>query len=265
MKSHDHTAPALARGAFVFAGAAALLTGATPAPPALHVVIEVRRQSQDLLAAMLIGLYVDNRGAAPVTYMFSQADIFNVVAIFKGAPLWDARYGQSAVPVVRKVAFDRGKTLQQSYTWDGTATDRRSLPAGNITIRATLLTPSPQVATIVIPFAKPITIAQLEKVKFQTEATVEGEVSIRKGIPVLTDATGSIVLSRRLAPSAVGKYVARGFVNYTPEGLMLNVSRSAPAFENLAPIASPPPPPSPPPSPTPFVPGGAPKPTPSPA
>ena len=247
----------LARGAFVLSGAAALFIGATPATPPLHVVIEVRRRSQDLLGAMLIGLYIENRGPVPVTYTFSQADIFDVVALLQGKRVWDARYGQAAAPVVRKVAFDRGKTLMQSYTWDGTAIDKRSLPAGNVTIRATLLTPLPQVATIVLPFAMPISVAQLGKVKFQTEATVEGEVGIRKGIPVLTDPTGSIILSRRVAPNAIGKYVVRGFVNYTPDGIQLNIARAAPAFENLSPVATPPPTPSPPPSPTPFVPGGA--------
>jgi len=224
--------------------AATALLGAANAP-ALRVAADVRRSSDDLLAPITIMLSVENTSSAQQPGVFETADVFDVVALVNKAKVWDARYGQQPINVVRRIMFDRGRTLVQSDIWDGTTNDKRALPPGTSLLRVTLLTPGGQSVSVPIAFATPYPIAKLDQVRFNQEVTIQGKAEIRNGFPTLTDDGGSVTLSRRLIPNASGSFVVRGIVTHVPDGLVLTVERAVAAFDNLQPVATPSPTPQP--------------------
>lgn len=217
--------------------AAALTIAASPPPP-LRVALDVKRPVTDLLAPITISVSVENRSGAVQPAAFTTADLFDLTAHVNNVKVWDARYGQQPLNIVRKVIFDRGRTLVQSNTWDGTTNDKHSLPPGNALLRVTLLTEGHPSAAVPIVFATPLPIAHLDKVKFANEVTIAGDLDNSAGAPAIVDASGSVKLSRRVAQNATGAYVVRGFVNRADGALVFNVTRYAPAFENAAPLAT---------------------------
>jgi hypothetical protein len=85
-----------------------------------------------------------------------------------------------------------------------------------------------------LDLAAPVPIAAARTTTSHAAITIAGTPGIANGAPQLTDASGTIRLSRALGRRPAGDYVVRGTVTAIAGEPTVAVSRFAPAFDNTA-------------------------------
>jgi hypothetical protein len=217
----------------------AVVAAATTAPSAkAHeqpIVAEVtlERDADGLLAPFTVAITVNNTTGGVVRLIFPTADLFRIDVLRDDLPVWSSLYGHKPIPVNRQIDVPPGRLKLASMTIDGTTDDRRAYAPGRYIVRVAMLgTTFGMIVDKQIDFSPPTPIADLTKLKGGTVVSIAGEQTVLGGIPQLTDASGTIRMSRSLGIRPTGVYVVRGFLDATGDDRIFDVGRFAPAYDN---------------------------------
>jgi hypothetical protein len=199
---------------------AAMLVGVTPSPPApIGLTVQTHRESLDLLDGVFIEVVAHNPSSAIRTVEFAQPTEYEIDVSRNGERLWSSLPaspppGQTYVPHTR--AFNAGATPVVIYDWNEVTSDRWSPLPGTYKVRATLLTSGRPSATIDVVFAPPLPTTALLKLKPNEAVTMAGRLDATRKI--LTDSTGSVVLTRGIPAPPDLPIVVRGYATDHPDG-----------------------------------------------
>lgn len=203
----------------------------------LTVRAEVNRASFDLLDAVNVTISVQNHTKALVTTTYADSDTYDIRLLTPGRKvMWAWSDAHKATPVRRTLSFAPGRNVLVIHVWDGTLGDGRAIAPGDYTLHANLSDERYR-PTVEIPirFEAPVPVEAARKVPLNSEVTVSGTVRYTQTGAELADASGAIVLSRRIAmPAPQGTYVVRGFVTKSNDQTILTVERFARTYENVA-------------------------------
>ncbi|HTA39686.1 MAG TPA: hypothetical protein VK760_11440 [Candidatus Acidoferrales bacterium] len=197
---------------------AAVLAGATPAPPSpVGLSVQTHRDSFDLLDGIFIELVAHNPGKAIRTVEFAQPTEYEIDVVRNGVQLWSSLPpspppGQTYVAHAR--AFNAGATPVVIYDWNEVTAEHWSPLPGKYTIRAALLTAAHPSATTEITFVPPLPTTALSKLKPNEAVTMAGRLDATRKI--LTDSNGSVVLTRGIPAPPDTPIVVRGFATDHP-------------------------------------------------
>jgi hypothetical protein len=199
---------------------AAVLAGATPGPPSpIGLTVQTHRESLDLLDGVFIEVVAHNPASAIRTIQFAQPTEYEIDVSGNGRQLWSSLPaspppGQTYVAHSR--AFNTGATPVVIYDWNEVTADHWSPLPGKYKVRATLLTDARPSATIDIVFAPPLPTTALPKLKPNEAVTMAGRLDATRKI--LTDSSGSVVLSRGIPAPPDVPIVVRGYASDHPDG-----------------------------------------------
>ena len=199
---------------------AAVLAAATPAPPSqIGLSVQTHRESFDLLDGIFIEVVAHNPSKAIRTVEFAQPLEYEIDVSRDGTPLWSSLPaspppGQTYVPHTR--AFNAGATPVVIYDWNELTPQRWSPLPGKYNVRVTLLSAARPSATTHITFAPPLPTTALSKLKADESVTMAGRLDPTRKI--LTDSSGSIVLSRGIPAPPDVPIVVRGYATDHPDG-----------------------------------------------
>ena len=215
--------------AFCIAAACTLLASA---PPPLHLSIQVKRATLDLLDDTSFVIIVDNAGTHPLALRFASPNEYTIALLADGKTVWQsipAYNGITTIPGHQKTLFPGAHPLV-TYDWNGILGNGLAPHAGTYTLRATLLTEqNQQSVTVPIRLSLPLPISALERVHDGTPVTISGVLS--PDSQMLTDPTGHVLLFRKLFSGVhPGEIViARGYMQRPRGGTeSFLVSRFAP-------------------------------------
>jgi hypothetical protein len=232
---------------------ASLVAAASPSPAPLGVTVQVQRTSFDLLDSLDIEVVVHNPGSQTQSAVFAAPAEYAIEALRDGKVVWSSA---PAVPAPGATyaphhhAFAPGPTTLVIYDWNEVTPQGRSPLPGEYTIRARLLDARHAAATMRVSFIPPLPTTVLSKLKPNEEVTIAGQLDATRA--TLTDANGSLRLSRRLLAATAGEpIVIRGYATDAAGGTRtFTVERWAPLGTTPPPAPSPTPAPSPSPSPS---------------
>jgi hypothetical protein len=229
---------------------ATAVAAATPSPAPVGVTVQVQRTSFDLLDSLDIEVVVHNPGAQTQSAIFAAPAEYAIEALRDGKVVWSsapAVPAPGATYAPHRHAFAPGPTTLVIYDWNEVTPQGRSPLPGEYTIRARLLDTSRAAATMRVTFIAPLPTTALTKLKPNEEVTMAGQLDPLRA--TLTDANGSVRLSRRLLAAPAGQpVVIRGYATDTA-----GATRTF-TVERWAPLGlTPPPPPSPMPAPSPSA------------
>jgi hypothetical protein len=199
---------------------AAVLAGATPAPPSpIGLTLQAHRESLDLLDGVFIELIAHNPSQAIRTVQFPAPTEYEIDVMRDGDQLWSSLPpspppGVTVVPHSR--AFNPGATPVVIYDWNELTAARWSPLPGTYKIRATLLNAAHPSATMDITFAPPLPTTALSKLKVDEAVTMAGRLDATR--KVLTDSSGSVVLTRGIPAPPDVPIVVRGYPTDHPDG-----------------------------------------------
>jgi hypothetical protein len=200
---------------------ASLLLGATPAPaPGVGITVQTVRTSFDLLDTLAIEVVAHNPSSTLRNVTFAGPNEYAIEVSRDGTVLWTS-LPPSPPPSVTFAphthAFGPGPTPIVLYDWNELTRDRWSPLPGTYTVRVQLLDAARPSASIDVKFTEPLPTTVLAKIKPNEEVTIAGKLDATQQF--LTDANGSIALSRRLL-AAPPDYpiVIRGFPTDHPDG-----------------------------------------------
>lgn len=186
---------------------------------ALTISLSLQRTSFDLLDGVDVDVAIHNSSKSPATISFAQPAEYELEVDRNGERVWTSNPAQ-ALPQkfpAHKRDFLPGPTVLVIYIWNAIESDGSTPAPGEYTIRARLLgdgvTPS---ASIPLHFANPVPTSALDKLTSGDVVTIAGTLDASKGI--LTDASGSVVLLKRLTTAPAGATVAvRGYLVLRPD------------------------------------------------
>jgi hypothetical protein len=197
-----------------------LLLGATPGPaPQIGLTVQTHRESLDLLDGIFIEVVAHNPSSAMRTVQFAQPTEYEIDVSRDGAQVWSSLPaspppGVTYAPHTR--AFNAGATPVVIYDWNELTSDRWSPLPGTYKVRVTLLTAARPSATIDVAFAAPLPTTALSKLKLNEAVTMAGRLDATRKI--LTDSSGSVVLSRGIPAPPNVPIVVRGYATDHPDG-----------------------------------------------
>jgi hypothetical protein len=197
------------------------LLGATPAPvPPIGVSVQTQRTSFDLLDTLAIEVIAHNPSPAIRQIEFAQPSEYEIDIARDGRVIWTS-LPPSPPPNVTFAPHQRplvtGSTPLIIYDWNELTHDGWSPLPGTYTVRVKLLDASKATASIDVKFMQPLPTSVLDKLKPGEAVTIAGTLDATREI--LTDANGSIRLSRRLSLAPAGvPIVVRGFPTEHPDG-----------------------------------------------
>lgn len=217
-----------------FVAALAAATAAPPAAAAIVADIEIKRDSADLLAPFTVSIAVRNPTGRSVALDFPTADMYRIDVRHDGATVWSTATGHKPLLIARRVDVAAGLTRLASQIVDGTTDDRRAYAPGAYIVHVALLGTTLRTAIDKpIAFNAPLSIADARHTAGGSVVTIAGVPRIEVGVFELTDATGSLRLSRPLGLRPTGTYVVRGYLDAVGDDVQFAVGRFAPAFDNL--------------------------------
>lgn len=225
------------RAEFVVALAAGAASPTSARPSA---DIEIKRDSDALLAPFSVAIAVHNPTAQPIALDFPTADMYRIDVRRNDDVVWSTATGHKPLLIARRVDVFPGVTRLASQIIDGTTDDHRAYAPGRYTVHVAML--STTLSTAIdepIAFAEPLTIAQARGTAGGTVVSVAGTSHTDAGVGELRDVTGSLRLSRPLGRQTTGTYVVRGYLDAVGDDVQFTVGRFAPAYDNLA-AATPP-------------------------
>jgi hypothetical protein len=223
---------AVNRADFVSALAAAATSAI--APSAITADIEIKRDTDALLAPFSVAIALHNPSSSIVGVDFPTADIYRIDVRHDDRIVWSTATGHKPLLIARRVDIGPGVTRLASQIVDGTTDDRRAYAPGISVVHVALL--GTALTTTIdkpITFAAPIAIADARRTTGGSVVTIAGIPSNDAGVIALRDATGSIRLSRPLGRQPTGTYVVRGFLDAAGDDVQFAVGRFAPAFDNV--------------------------------
>jgi hypothetical protein len=226
------------RAEFIAAlGAAAT---AVPSPSAaISAEIEIKRDGDELLAPFSVAIALRNTTPQIVALDFPTADMYRIDVRRDGQTVWSTATGHKPLLIARRIDVAPGLTRLVSQIVDGTTDDRRAYAPGRYDVHVALLgTSLTTTFDKTLVFDAPITIAQARRTAGGTVVTIAGVPSAEVGIFELTDATGSLRLSRPVGLHPTGTYIVRGYLDAVGDDLQFAVGRFAPAFDNLSDVRS---------------------------
>jgi hypothetical protein len=220
---------------FVAALAAATAPG-SPAPNGTPITaeIQIRRDAVELLAPFSVTIALRNPTARIVGLDFPTADIYRIDVRRDDQTVWSTATGHKPLQVARRVDVVPGLTRLASQIIDGTTDDRRAYAPGNYVVRVALLGSELNTSlTQTITFPPPIPIADARRTTGGTVVTIAGVPRNDAGVSELSDASGSLRLSRPLGLHPTGAYVVRGYLDALGDDVQFAVGRFAPAYDNV--------------------------------
>jgi hypothetical protein len=201
----------------LIAALACLLLGAGSGPIGLE--LKLQRSSFDLLDSLDIALVVRNAAPAAQTLQFSEPAEYAITIQRDGTTLWGTPTPPPGVAFsAHRRSFAPGLTTLVVYAWNELARGGWSPMPGSYTLRARLLCDGVQPeASARVVFVPPLPTSALAALPAGDEATFAGKLDATR--ERLSDASGSISLTRRLALAPVGKtIVVRGAVSVRSDG-----------------------------------------------
>jgi len=180
---------------------------------ALALSLQLQQTSFDMLDGVSIELAAHNASTVPTIVRFARPQEYEIQILRGSDVIWTsaavAPPGATFPVHVRK--FVPGPSVLVIYVWNGTESDGSVPGPGTYTVRARLLgegvTPE---ATAKVHFDDPVPIAGLEKLKTGDVVTIAGALDADR--LVLTDASGSITLTRRLVTAPDRTIAVRGYL-----------------------------------------------------
>jgi hypothetical protein len=219
-----------------------ILLGATPVRgPQIGVTVQTLRTSFDLLDAVTIEVIAHNPSSALASVSFPAPTEYEIDVSHDGQPLWTS-LPPSPPPSVIFAAhtrmFNAGPTPLVLYDWNCLTSERWSPLPGKYKIRVTLLDVARPTTSVDVTFLPPLPTTVLSKLKAGEAVTIGGRLDPTR--QYLTDASGTITLTRRLLTAPAGfPIVLRGYPVDHPGG-----SRTF-TFDRWAPLGGPVPTPAP--------------------
>lgn len=180
---------------------------------ALTLSLHIQQTSFDILDTAAIEVAVHNSSNQPIDVAFERPAEYEIDIERNGSVVWSNNIASPpdiTFPVHRR-HFLPGPSVLVLYVWNGTEANGDAPPPGTYTVVVHLLgkNAAPSASTtlrLVPPF--PITgIAHLQK---NDEVTIAGTLDPTKQI--LTDATGTIHLARRLVTAPNTTVAVRGYL-----------------------------------------------------
>jgi hypothetical protein len=216
----------------------AALAAATTAPTgnaAITADIEIKRDTNELLAPFSVAIAVRNPTGRIVALDFPTADMYRIDVLRADQTVWSTATGHKPLLIARRVDVAPGLTRLASQIVDGTTDDRRAYAPGQYVVHVALLgTTLTTSIDKTVAFDAPISIADARKTAGGRVVTIAGVPRVEVGIYELHDATGSLRLSRPVGLRPTGTYVVRGYLDAVGDDVQFAVGRFAPAFDNLA-------------------------------
>ena len=203
----------------------ALLGVASP----VSVSVQVERTSLDLLDVLGIGIVAHNPGKTPAIVRFPLPEEYAIDVLRGSDVVWSSPQAPPPPGTVQPHtrSFAPGPTTMAIYDWNELAKNGSSIASGDYTIRVRLLDATSQTASATIRFVAPVPVESIAHLKPGDQITIAGTVDNQ--LLRLTDATGSVTLSRRLVGMGSGLVAVRGTITLAPGGTrIVSVERWAP-------------------------------------
>jgi hypothetical protein len=217
-----------------FVAALAAATSVPALPLGITADIAIKRDASGLLAPFTVAIAVRNATGHIVALDFPTADIYRIDVRHDDETIWSTATGHKPLQIARRVDVAPGLTKLASQIVDGTTDDRRAYAPGRYVVHVALLgTTLTTAIDAPIAFDPPLSIAQARKTAGGTVVTIAGIPRAEVGVFELSDATGSLRLSRPLGLRPTGTYVVRGYLDAAGDDVQFAVGRFAPAFDNL--------------------------------
>jgi hypothetical protein len=185
---------------------------------ALTLSLQVTQTSFDLLDGVSIEVAAHNGTSTPQIVKFARPAEYEIQVLRGDSVIWS---NATAVPTgvtfpIHMRAFVPGPSVLVVYIWNALESDGSSPGPGEYSVRARLLgmgvTPE---ARANVRFIAPLPTASLEKLKLGDTVTIAGTLDARKN--VLTDASGSVMLARRLLTAPASAVAVRGYLIRRPD------------------------------------------------
>ena len=199
---------------------AALLAGATPGPPSpIGLTVQTHRESLDLLDGVFIEVVAHNPASAIRTVQFAQPTEYEIDVSGNGRQLWSSLPaspppGQTYVAHSR--AFNTGATPVVIYDWNEVTAEHWSPLPGKYRVRATLSDRRAPFGGDRHRVRAAVADDRTAQLKPNEAVTMAGRLDATR--KVLTDASGSVVLSRGIPAPPDVPIVVRGYASDHPDG-----------------------------------------------
>lgn len=194
------------------------LLGVSAGGPTLS--LHLQRTSLDVLDVIGIQLVVDNRASKPVPLRFGAAQEY-VVSIRPSkdiAPVFTLPQQTPPPGVViagHVRALQPGANVLATYEWNELTDAHTAIAPGRYTIEVRALTNPELTAHTDVTFVAPVPVSAIEKLKLSDVITIAGRLDASGS--TLTDATGSIALSKHLSAAAGATIAVRGSIAIDPQ------------------------------------------------
>lgn len=185
---------------------------------ALTLSLHLQQTSFDLLDPVSVEVAVHNPARVPTSVEFPAPTQY-VVTVKRGTQvIWTSPAtvppGVSFPP--HRVPFEPGPSVLAIYVWNGLESDGTVPAPGDYTVSAKLLgTHERPTASARVHFIAPVPIAAARDLKLGDTITIAGTLDSTKGR--LTDASGSVLLARRLLNAPPGTVAVRGYLMLRPD------------------------------------------------
>jgi hypothetical protein len=184
---------------------------------ALTLSLHLQQTSFDVLDGVAIEVAVHNTSNQPVDVAFEKPSEYEIDVVRNGTVVWTNQTAQP--PGVTFPQHQRhfipGPSVLVVYVWNGVETSGDAPSPGTYTVTARLLgknaTPS---ASAPLHLIDPIPSSAVSHVKAGDVVTIAGTLDPTKQL--LTDATGTIRLARRLVTAPDGTIAVRGYLTVLP-------------------------------------------------
>ena len=180
---------------------------------ALTLSLQLQQTSFDLLDGVSIEVAAHNSAGTTATVKFARPAEYEIDILRGDKVIWSNATvaPESTTFPVHTRQFISGPSVIVVYIWNGTESDGSSPAPGEYTVRARLLGMgvTPQ-ATAKVHFINPVPVDALAKLKYGESVTIAGVLDPTRGI--LTDASGTVTLARRLLNAPDGTIVVRGYL-----------------------------------------------------
>ncbi|HEY5339843.1 MAG TPA: hypothetical protein VIK27_02360, partial [Candidatus Aquilonibacter sp.] len=172
----------------------------------------------DLLDTVAIEVAVHNTGHTPAHVEFVKPAEYEIDVARGNEVIWS---NQTTLPPgatfpIHTRTFIPGPSVLVVYVWNAIERDGSTPAPGTYTVTARLLgqgvTPS---ASAKVHFIEPVPSAAVEKLKMGDTVTIAGTLDATK--QVLTDASGTIRLARRLITAPATTIAVRGYLMLRPD------------------------------------------------
>lgn len=207
---------------------AALLALATPRPRArITAEIGIKPAAPDLLVPFTVSIALRNSAHAMLPVDFPTTELYRIDVLRDGALVWTSTRAKP-LAIARRIEVPPGRMPLVFYDVDSLTADRHAFAPGAYLVRVTMLGATLTSAyEQTVTFPPPLTVAQA--LASNGAVTVAGMPGIEAGKPLLTDATGTLPMSRPLGLRPEGIFLVRGTLDRSAATPVFAVTRFAPA------------------------------------